>query len=263
MGELMPDLVNPAVLVSTHGDIRILSINRPERRNSLNLDDRRTLIDEITAAGADQSCRVIILTGEGKVFCAGGDISTMSSNEELARVRLALANELARSIVNSPKPIVAAVRGGAFGLGLALAQACDFVVSASDARYTASFARLGLGPDTGLTWSLSRRVGESKAKQLILLAREVEADEALSMGMVDEVVDPEAVLDSAIALAGKLSRFSVPMMAATKRVFAEQVGDLDAVLEAEMESQVELLGGADFAEGSSAFLEKRRANFQA
>jgi 2-(1,2-epoxy-1,2-dihydrophenyl)acetyl-CoA isomerase len=259
----MSEIASPAVLVSNQGPIRILSINRPERRNSLNLDDRRELIDEIKNAGEDATCRVIILTGEGKVFCAGGDISTMTADEDVARVRLALANELAMCITNSAKPIVAAVRGGAFGLGLAVAQACDFVVAADDAKFTASFAKLGLGSDTGLAWSLAQRVGMSKAKQLILLAREVSAVEALENGMVDELAASESVVAAAIELATKLSKFSVPMMAATKELFAQQQFSLEAVLHSEMEAQIELLGGEDFTEGRAAFFEKRAANFQA
>jgi enoyl-CoA hydratase/carnithine racemase len=250
-----------ALLITQHDAIRVISINRPERRNSLNLQDRRELADAIIDADNDRSCRGIVLTGEGKVFCAGGDISSMTGDEEVARERLVLANVLATSIVHASKPVIAAVRGGAYGLGLAVVQACDFVIAANDARFTASFAKLGLGPDTGLAWSLAQRVGSVKAKQLILQAREVSAPEALAMGMVDQLVNADDVLSTAIELAQVQAAFSMPMVAATKAIFAQEKSDLAAVLSAEMEVQVKLLAGKDFAEGSSAFFEKRSAKF--
>ena len=250
-----------AVLISSSESIRVISINRPERRNSLNLADRRELVEAIAQANSDRDCRGIVLTGEGKVFCAGGDISTMSGDEDVARERLELANLLAHSIVHAGKPFVAGVRGGAYGLGLAIAQACDFVVASDDARFAASFAKLGLGPDTGLAWSLAQRVGVVKAKQLILQARDVHAQEALDIGMVDQLTPTDEVLPTAIALAQSLGRFSMPMIAATKKLFAQSAFDLDSVLKSEMDVQVKLLAGKDFAEGSAAFFEKRSANF--
>lgn len=259
----MTELHEPAVLVTDQDDVRIISINRPHRRNSLDLPDRRALIAALQAAYADPVCRALVLAGEGRVFCAGGDISSMTSDPQIGAVRLAVVAQLTRLLVRGPKPVVAAVQGGAFGLGLSLAMACDHVVGADGSSYVASFAKIGLAPDTGLSWTLAQRIGRTRAKSLVLTARTVGSDEALSMGLIDEVVPADQLRAVAVERAAGMAAYSLPMIAATKGLFAQAEDDLDAMLAAETATQLAIFAGEDFAEGQAAFLGKRPARFRA
>jgi 2-(1,2-epoxy-1,2-dihydrophenyl)acetyl-CoA isomerase len=251
----------PAVLRRDHGPVRVLTLNRPERRNALDLPDRRALLAELEAADGDPSCRAVVLTGTGEVFSAGGDIRSMSPDPVVARERLETVNAVARTMVTMGTPIVSAVEGGAFGLGLSLSCASDVVVAGRSARFVASFARLGLVADTGLFWTLPQRVGAGRARALLLTARTVECDEAERIGLVDVVVDDGSAVEHAVELATRLAGHSVPATAALKAILAQPDSSLEGVLAAEAEAQVDLLGGPDFAEGRQAFLERRIARF--
>jgi enoyl-CoA hydratase/carnithine racemase len=252
----------PAVRVADHGGVRLLTLDRPERRNALDLPDRRELLAALRDARADVSCRALVLTGAGAVFSAGGDISSMSPDPAVSNERLDLVNQVARELGTTDLPVLSAVEGGAFGLGLSLACAGDLVVAGASAAFSASFAKIGLVADTGLTWSLSRRVGPARARALLLTARTVEADEAERIGLIDEVVPDGSTLERALELANRLASFSAPATAATKQLMLRCDDPLDDVLEAEKRIQVGLLAGADFAEGRSAFLERRSPDFR-
>lgn len=253
--------ISRAVLVSNDGPVRTLTLNRPERRNALDLDDRRDLLAALTEAEGDDGCRAVVLTGAGGVFSAGGDIRSMSQDPDAARVRLAVISDIARALIRCATPVIAAVEGGAFGLGLSLAAACDHVVAADNARFVASFAKIGLVADGGLFWTLAQRVGPGRARELILFATEIDAPEAQRIGLVSEIVPRAAVLDRARERAAQLAAAAPGMVAGTKRIFAQEKQDLDSILAAETEVQVALLGGDDFAEGRAAFLERRTPNF--
>lgn len=256
-------MIEPAVDIRCEGPVHTLALNRPARRNALDLADRRELLAALRESEQDPECRAIVLTGAGEVFCAGGDIRSMSQDPDVARERLAVVNDVARALVCSAKPVVAAVRGGAYGLGLGLAAACDYVVAADDARFAASFAKIGLTADSGLSWSLAQRVGPARAKEIILFAEDLTAAEAQRIGLVGEIVAADKVAVRARERAERLAAASPAMVAATKRIFAQEAQDLDAMLLAEAEAQVELLGGEGFAEGRAAFLERRRPVFPA
>lgn len=252
-----------AVRVEDHdvdrGHVRILTIDRQERRNALDLADREDLLEALRAA--DEEARAIVLTGAGPVFCAGGDIGSMSQDRDVARHRLEVVNAVARQLVNGRRPVVAAVEGGAYGLGLALAAACDLVVCGRSATFSTSFAKIGLAPDTGLAYSLPLRVGPGRARELVLTARTFDADEAERIGAVDTVVDDGSVLARAVATATQLAERSTAMNEGVRRLFAQEDRSLEAILRAEADTQVELLAGRAFAEGRAAFLERRRPDF--
>ncbi|MFD7292849.1 enoyl-CoA hydratase/isomerase family protein [Streptomyces sp. NPDC059897] len=256
-------MIEPAVDIRCEGPVHTLTLNRPARRNALDLADRRELLAGLRESERDPECRAIVLAGAGEVFCAGGDIRSMSQDPDVARERLAVVGDVARALVCSAKPVVAAVRGGAYGLGLGLAAACDYVVAADDARFAASFAKIGLTADSGLSWSLAQRVGPARAKEIILFAEDLNAAEAQRIGLVSEIVAAEKVAARARERAERLAAASPAMVAATKRIFAQEAQDLDAVLDAEAEAQVALLAGEGFAEGRAAFLERRRPVFPA
>lgn len=203
-------MIEPAVDVQCEGPVHTLTLNRPARRNALDLADRRELLAALRESGQDPECRAIVLTGAGEVFCAGGDIRSMSQDPDVARERLAVVNDVARALVCSAKPVVAAVRGGAYGLGLGLAAACDYVVAAEDARFVASFAKIGLTADSGLSWSLAQRVGPARAKELILFAEDLDATEARRIGLVSEIVEGEKVAVRARERAERLAAASPP-----------------------------------------------------
>ena len=248
-----------AVKVEDHGHVRVLTLDLPDRRNALDLSGRRELLAALRAA--DDQARAIVLTGTGPVFCAGGDIRSMTADPEIARARLDAVGALARQLINGSRPVVAAVEGGAFGLGLALASACDLVVSGNSAKYSTSFAKIGLAPDSGLSYTLPLRVGTGRARELLLTARTVDAAEAAGLGLVEEVVADGQALARAIELAGRLAQLSAPMVSGVRRLFAQPDRSLDGLLATEAETQVALLAGAEFAEGKAAFLERRHPDF--
>lgn len=251
----------PAVRIEDHDGVRVLTLDRPERRNSLNLPDRREFLAALRDADTDPDCRALVLTGAGDIFSAGGDISSMSADPAVSRERLDLVNQIAQALVGTGLPVISAVEGGAYGLGLSLACAGDLVVVGRSSRFSASFAKIGLVADTGLSWTLPRRVGPGRARTMLLTARTIGTEEAERIGLVDEVVSDGTALQRAMELASRLAGFSAPATAGTKRLMADCGGTLDELLAAETEIQVDLLAGADFAEGRAAFLERRAAVF--
>ncbi len=248
-----------AVQSEDRGAVRILTLNRPERRNALNLEDRLELLEALRAA--DRESLAIVLTGAGAVFCAGGDITSMSQDRSVAAHRLHVVGSIVEQLHGGDRPIVAAVEGGAYGLGLALAVGSDLVVAGRSATFSTSFAKIGLAPDTGLAYSLPFRVGRGRTRELLLTARMVSADEAERIGMVDLLADDGAVLETAVASAQRLAELSAPMVAGVRRILHQPDQSLQALLAAEAQIQVDLLAGPEFAEGRNAFLERRKPNF--
>ncbi|MDB5590986.1 enoyl-CoA hydratase/isomerase family protein [Enterovirga sp.] len=252
-------------LVRRHRDgaVAVLSLHAPTRRNALSLAMRAELHRELAAALADPDCRVVVLTGEGGHFCAGGDIVGMEGLDAISsRGRLASAHAIVRMLVEGDKPVVAAVEGFAVGAGLSLAAACDIVVASREARFACSFNRLGLVPDLGLAWTLPLRVGMGRARRIMLSGDTFDAAAAERWGLVDELAEPGQALAAALALAGRIAAETAPLSnACAKRLLASMPGSLDDVLRAEADSQSILYASRDFAEGRAAFLAKRKPVF--
>jgi 2-(1,2-epoxy-1,2-dihydrophenyl)acetyl-CoA isomerase len=258
----MPDTAAPTVLVADDGPIRIITLNRPERRNAIDLVLRVDLAEAVEAAMADAGVRVLVITGAGATFCSGGDISTMQRQPaERTRPRVEAVQRVVRAIWAGPKPVVAAVEGAAFGAGLALALACDRVVAASDAILSASFARVGLAGDMGIFASLPARLGTARAKQLLMFATRVSGTDALAMGLVDAVADPGGVLDAALADARALAAGPPNALAQIKAVLGDLPRDPLQVLDLEVEVAATLFESDDLAEGAASFREHRPPNF--
>jgi 2-(1,2-epoxy-1,2-dihydrophenyl)acetyl-CoA isomerase len=251
------------VLIDDDAAVRTVTLNRPEKRNAIDLELRIALAEAIESADSDPAIRVIIVTGAGPVFCSGGDISTMHrmpAENALDRVRL--AQRVIRAIWATPKPVLAAVEGSAYGAGTALAAACDRVVAARDATFATTFTNIGLAGDMGTFVSLPARIGAARTRQMLMLPAPISAAEALELGLIDAVAEPGQALDSARSDARRLAAGPRRAYGVIKALLANP-GTIDPLelLEREAARQSELFDTDDFAEGVAAFKEKRRPDF--
>lgn len=214
------------ITVAERDGIATITMNRPDVRNAINDQMRAELIAAFNDAGADKAVRAIILTGAGKGFCSGGDIGGMRGRLDAPAGEVAFngwkrqqsTHRGVAAIHGVAKPVIAAMNGAAFGLGLDMALACDFIIAARGAKMAMSFIKRGLVSDGGGMYFLPRRIGLVKTKELILTGRVLETDEALSIGMIDRVAEPEALLDAAQAWAEELSQGSPAAIALTKTI---------------------------------------------
>lgn len=250
---------NETVLVSAPVDhVAQLTLNRPGKRNAIDMPLRIRLAEELEAAMADAAVRVVVLTGSGGSFCSGGDISTMRRQPaEEARPRAEAAQRVINAIWSGPKPVIAAVEGFAFGAGISLAIACDRVVAASDATFNPTFTSVGLAGDMGIFASLPARVGPAVARQLMLLPRRISGAEALDMGLADCVAEPGEAVARALADAANMAAAPPLALAGVKAMFTGWPIDLREVLRREVALQERLFDTDDFAEGVAAFGERR------
>ena len=193
------------LLLERHGGTVVLTMNRPEQRNALDLELRSAFAQAVAEVRDDPSVRAVVLTGAGGHFCAGGDIKAMGTSDGKrdifeGRERIRKIHRWFDELVDLEKPVIAAVDGVAFGAGLSLALAADFVLASPHAKFCSVFARLGYVPDTGAMYLLPRAVGLARAKDMVFSARVVDANEALAMGLVQQVVSGDlcqAALDFA------------------------------------------------------------------
>jgi 2-(1,2-epoxy-1,2-dihydrophenyl)acetyl-CoA isomerase len=253
------------VLTEKIGAVAVVTLNRPDKLNAIDIPLRLALADAIETADRDTSVRAVVLTGAGKAFCSGGDIASMepmAPQEALERAQL--AQRVIRAIWSTEKPVMAAVEGAAYGAGAALAAACDRVVAARDARFATTFTAVGLAGDMGAFVSLPARVGAARARQMLLLPRPIPAEEAFSIGLVDALAEPGAALEAALLDATRLAEGPAEALAVIKALLAVAPGlSPFNVLDREAAHQAALFGSDDFAEGIAAFREKRRAVFGA
>jgi len=251
------------VLVEDLGPVRVLTLNRPEKRNAIDLELRAVLAERLEAAMADPAVRVVVLTGAGGSFCSGGDISTMRRQPaEDARVRAAAAQRVVRTIWDGAKPVVAAVEGPAYGAGAALALACDRVVAAADATFHTGFTGVGLAGDMGIFASLPARIGPAAARQMMLLPRRLSGAEAVAVGLADAVAEPGGALAAARTDAERIAAGPPLAIAAIKTMLSRWPRDPRKVLEAEADVQSRLFDTDDFAEGVAAFHQRRTPAFR-
>ncbi|AFA73548.1 enoyl CoA hydratase [Gordonia polyisoprenivorans VH2] len=248
--------------VHDEGHVRVVTLDRPERRNPIDLEIRPVLTAVFDEADADPDVRAVVLTGRDGAFCSGGDLSIMHKMAPHDSVpRLQAAQRIARAIAGSGTPVVAAVDGGAVAAGLGLALCCDRVVASTTAVFDTGFVRVGLGTDLAASWALARRVGVARAQQMMIFPERLRGPEAFNRGLVDVVVPPEDVLGRALDDARRLATLPPRALSLLKRHFASMGNDLDQAIEDEIAIQAELMTTDDYAEGIAAALEKRPANF--
>ena len=255
------------VLSEMDGSVLRLTLNRPDVLNSFNRAMAIELASAVTAASADKNVRAIILTGAGRAFCAGQDLSEATplpgQPVNLAEIVRKSYNPVIRAIRNIEKPVVCAVNGVAAGAGANLALACDIVIASSGASFIQSFAKVGLIPDSGGTFFLPRLVGLARATALTMLGEKITAQQALDYGMIYRVCEPADLLAQAGEVAGTLAALPTRALGLTKRGLNLSFGnDLDRQLDAEEELQGAAGDTHDFREGVAAFLEKRKPNFR-
>jgi enoyl-CoA hydratase/carnithine racemase len=248
------------VLLETRdGAIAVLTLNNPGRRNALSLALREALVAALERLEGDPDVRAIVLTGADGNFSSGGDISGMNATDLAAgRERFRLAHRLVRLMIKGAKPLIAAVEGWAAGAGVGMALCCDTIVVSAEARFVLSFGKVGLVPDFGLLHTLPQRIGQGRARQMMLYGEPVGAAAALEMGLVDQMVPPGTALAAALDRARMFTTTAPLPVGLTKQYLAT---GLDAALDWERDTQSALFLTADHAEGKAAFLGKRAAVF--
>jgi enoyl-CoA hydratase len=254
-------------------EVALVTLDRPDRLNAMSHELVADLHDALEEIGIDNTCRVVVLTGEGRGFCAGLDLKGTGAPphaDGLGRAQTSMKTQqhIARLIPRMrslPQPIIAAVNGPAAGGGLALALGADIRIAAASARFNVAFVRIGLsGCDIGVSWMLPRLVGASRAFELMLTGRLIDAEEAERIGLVLEVVPDGQVVDAAVALAERIcanSPFGVWM---TKEVMWSnlEVPSMQAAIDLENRTQLLTTFTEDMQEAMAAFLEKRPPEFK-
>ena len=259
----MSDTVRYAV----QGSVASITLNRPEARNALNAETKAALLAAAREAAADQQVRAVILTGAGRAFCAGQDLrehadGLAAGSEPLNTVR-AHYNPIVTAITTMPKPVIAAVNGVAAGAGASLALACDIRLAGRGASVLMAFARVGLGPDSGASWTLQRLAGLGRAAELLMLAEPIDAGRAAELGLFNRVVADDELAAETRQLAARLAAGPTAAYAAIKEGLSFAAGHtLAESLEKEAELQEALGKTADHRAATLAFVNKEPPVYQ-
>ena len=259
--------MSTSILVSVEAGVQRITLNRPDKLNAFNPEMHGLLRAALAQADSDPAIRCVLLTGAGRGFCAGQDLSEREVKGGDAPIDLSVTissyyNPLVRRMRALPKPIVCAVNGVAAGAGASIALACDLVLAARSASFIQAFARIGLVPDSGGTYFLPRLVGRARAMGLALLGDKLAAEDAERWGLIWKCVDDDKLPEEAAKLAQALARGPTRGYGLIKRALeASTDNTLDAQLELERDLQREAGFSADYREGVAAFLAKRKPEF--
>jgi len=247
--------------------ILTITLNRPDRLNAFIGHMRRDLAEALEHAGSDRNVRVVIITGAGRAFCAGGDVAFMAElmkrreAEEFSRI-LGAGRRVILAIRQMTKPVIASINGPASGAGFNLALACDLRIASNNATFSQSFAKVGLHPDWGGSYFLPRLVTPNKACEMFFLGDSIDAEEAARLGIVNQVVAPEELETATMQLAERLRAAPPIALAGAKHaVYMSQAAELEEMLRYETEVQLRCFDSDDGHEGVQAFLEKREPKF--
>ncbi|MBK20146.1 MAG: enoyl-CoA hydratase [Rhodospirillaceae bacterium] len=244
-------------------NIARIAINRPDKRNAVSPEARNALIDVVSEALGNDDIHAIVLGSTEGHFCAGGDIDSMTDLDVASgRVRMKENHRLVRLLAEAEKPIVAGVEGFAVGAGAGIALLCDTIVLAKGGALGFPFFRIGLTPDYGILFTLARRVGQAKARQILLYAEMLKGQAAIEVGLADDLVEDGQAETCAIEKAQALAKMPPHAFALTKRHLAMEPQSLEEALEMEVMSQSLAFVGSELEEGRAAFLEKRKPDFR-
>jgi 2-(1,2-epoxy-1,2-dihydrophenyl)acetyl-CoA isomerase len=249
--------------VERRGAVALVTINNQARKNALTLEMRQALLDAFRSFATEDAVRAVVLSGAGDAFCAGADVTAMGGRDVAAsRMRMRTMHALISAVHGLDKPVVAAIRGPAVGIGFGLAMASDLALAAPSAKFAQVFRRIGLAPDAGTIWFLARQMGFARAKELVFSGRTVESEEALALGLVQRIVPDDQVLDAALEQAREYAEGPTLALAMAKQMFASSVApSLEQFLDIELLVQPALMQSSDHAEGTASFKEKREPRF--
>ena len=256
----------PVLLEETQGNVRILWLNRPAKKNALSGELTRALVSAIDRANEDADIRVIGITGVGDTFCAGADLSPNRDKavRDSAEDTIERAVQLVTGIrVRCQKPVIAGLNGLAIGAGLSLAMCCDMRMASSNATFHPGYARVGTSPDCGLTWSLPQAVGHERAMRFLLELEFITAQQALAMGMIGEVTPADSFDESFTSYCQKIAQVA-PLAATQTKLQVARVGlpeDLEALVRDELRYTGKGLASRDGKEARRAIFEKRQPEF--
>jgi methylglutaconyl-CoA hydratase len=252
-------MFSSTLLCETTDDVALITLNRPQKRNAISV----AMIEELLAAlnEVEAGARVVILTGAGKAFCAGMDLEALQAiSSQSAEQNLEDSRRMARMfrrLYTYPKPLIAAVNGPAIAGGCGMATLCDFTLAVPEAKFGYTEVRIGFLPAI-VSVFLRRQIGEKRTRDLLLTSRIFGAEEARELGLVNEIVPPEILLDRARELAATLIAASPSSLVAAKRLLVKSnEAELDREIELAVQANAAIRGTADFREGLAAFLEKR------
>ena len=258
----------PELLENIEDGIATLTFNRPERLNALSTPIMQGLLDGLPRLAGYPAVKVVILTGAGRAFCAGGDVKSMAEgggerrSEAEAAAHLRSRMEVSRILHELPKPTIAMINGPAAGAGLALALACDLRIAGTSARLVTAFVRVGFSGDFGGSYFLTRLIGTARARELYFTGRSVDADEALTLGLVNQVVPDEELAAATMELARSLAHGpSIALSLMKHNLNCAESGDLTELLDMEAVHQVQTARTEDHREAAKAFVEKRTPIF--
>tara|TARA_B110000444_G_scaffold209821_1_gene204881 strand:- start:22814 stop:23596 length:783 start_codon:yes stop_codon:yes gene_type:complete len=255
-----------AVLYEVSEGVALIKLNRPDRYNAVNQDLADGISTSLDKAKEDDSVRAIVLTGLGKGFCAGADMMVFGGEVTPEQRRDYIIDQyqpLMHKFFNLNKPIIGAINGTAAGVGAAFALACDLRVMSDKSAILYAFVNIGLGPDGGASWLLSRQVGYSKAFEIAISGKKVMGQECLELGLTNRVVENEEILNDAMDWAKELAKRPTLAIGITKEDIVHSMNnDLNSTIAFEAERQVLAFKSHDLKEGVTAFIEKRKPNFK-
>jgi len=240
-----------------------IRFNRPDALNAINVAMAQGFLDACRHIADDPSVAVVVVSGEGRAFMAGGDLAAMKDDPQgTARILIACMHGGIEILAGLPAPVIASLHGAVAGGGFGVALVCDLAIAAEGTRFNLAYPKIGTSSDCATSWALPRLLGLRKALEIALLSEPIDTQEALRLGLVNRVVPANRLQEETQAMAVKLAQGPRQALARLKRLVRESAGrDLHAQLEAEAESFLACAGTADFAEGVNAFLEKRPPQF--
>ena len=263
-----PAQVSPVLLETKHDGIATMVMNRPDRLNALNNELTSALNDALGRVAEDESVRVVVITGAGRAFCAGGDLALIGKGREIGTTQsleplLRSGMQAVLRMRTMSQPVIVAVNGAAAGAGMNIALAADIRIAAEEATFGQNFARVGLFPDFGGTYFLPRLVGPAKAAELFYTGDMIDAKAALRLGIVNQVV-PGVQLEAEVKVLAQKIMQGPPLaiQAVKKALFGSEREKLAEALEREVQEQVRCYLSEDCSEGIHAFFEKRAPRFR-